>query len=227
MIAELAAHGVAQEGFRGGWLGNCHLPSGGHFPSLGVMRRIWQATAAMVCAVSTVGAAEEPSKSFPWDAPKVTTSLFSPNLGMMNSERDEYATNLATLAANHVAAAKASPASLADARKMLVLALQLSPRNRRAVVVNFQLAKGVVPEATESTYSQSVLARLLLTRGQLLEKQAGAENVKLARYFIQLAAEMDPKNEDAVYASEVQRLDQGAVDWSELAKGEEKPDQAP
>jgi hypothetical protein len=57
------------------------------------------------------------------------------------------------------------------------------------------------------------LARLLLTRGQLLEKQAGEENKILARYFIQLAAEIDPKNEDAVYASEVQRLDHGALDW--------------
>lgn len=104
----------------------------------------------------------------------------------------------------------------------VMLGVQLSPRNRRAVVVNFQLTKGVVPEATESTYSQSVLARLLLTRGQLLEKQAGAENLKLARYFIQLAAEMDPKNEDAVYASEVQRLDQGAVNWAELSETERK-----
>jgi hypothetical protein len=49
-----------------------------------------------------------------------------------------------------------------------------------------------------------------------LEKQGGEENKRLARYFIQLAAEIDPTNEDAVYASEVQRLDHGALDWGLL-----------
>jgi len=31
-----------------------------------------------------------------------------------------------------------------------------------------------------------------------------------------LAAERDPRNEDAVYASELQRLDHGKVDWADL-----------
>ncbi len=167
-------------------------------------------------------AADEAVKSFQWDAPDVAASVFSRELGMLDSEREEYATNLATLAANHLATAKASPASLAEARKMLGLALQLSPRNKRAVVVNFQLSKGVLPEIAESNYSPAVFARLILTRGQLLTKQGGNENQKLARYFIQLAAELDPKNEDAVYASEVQRLDHGAVDWAEVMGGEGK-----
>jgi len=34
--------------------------------------------------------------------------------------------------------------------------------------------------------------------------------------FTELSAEMDPKNDDAVYASELQRLDGGGVDWSGL-----------
>jgi hypothetical protein len=38
---------------------------------------------------------------------------------------------------------------------------------------------------------------------------------------------MDPKNEDAVYASEVQRLDHGSVNWNEVTdyKGKDKPDE--
>lgn len=177
------------------------------------MMRFWQATALFCVATSILGA-QENGKGFAWSAPKVVQSIFNEDLGMLDSERDEYATNLATIAANEVAKAKASPASLADARRMLALALQLSPRNKRAVVVNFQLTKGVLPESMEGNYSPQVFARLILTRGQLLEKQGGGENQKLARYFIQLAAELDPKNEDAVYASEVQRLDHGAVDWA-------------
>lgn len=173
----------------------------------------------MICATVSFLGAEETARSFAWTAPKVEKGAFSQELGMLDSEREEYATNLATLASNQVAAAKASPASLTDARRMLALALQLSPRNKRALVVNFQLSKGVLPEKTESNYSPQVFARLILSRGQLLAKQGGAENLKLARYFTQLAAEMDPKNEDAVYASEVQRLDHGAIDWTAVTDG--------
>ena len=166
--------------------------------------------------------AEEAARAFAWHPPKVVDSVFTPDLGMLDTERDEYATSLAIHASNSVAAAKATAASLADARRILALALQLSPRNKRAVVVNFQLSKGLLPDRTESNYSPQVLARLLLTRGQLLVKQGGAENKLLGRCFIQLAAEMDPKNEDAVYASEMERLDHGAVDWAPLTDSTEK-----
>lgn len=170
----------------------------------------------MFCIMISFLRGEEAARAFAWHPPKVVDSIFTPELGMLDAERDEYATSLATHASNSVTAAKATAASLADARRMLALALHLSPRNKRAVVVNFQLSKGLLPDLTENNYSPQVLARLLLTRGQLLVKQGGGENKLLGRCFIQLAAEMDPKNEDAVYASEVQRLDHGAVDWTPL-----------
>ena len=169
--------------------------------------------------------AADPPKAFAWEPLKITRSIFTPDLGMLDTERQEYATNLASFAASQVVASKASSASLADARRMLALALQLSPRNKRAVVVNFQLSKGIMPEVTEGNYSQQVFARLLLSRGQLLEKQGGDENKRLARLLVHLAAGMDPKNEDAVYASEVHRLDYGTVDWgSIMSDPEKKPD---
>jgi hypothetical protein len=186
------------------------------------MRCFWQA-AAVFCATAMVLEAEEPVKPFAWDPPKVRVSCFSNDLGLLDSEREEYATNLATIASNHLAAAKASPASIAEARRMLGLALQLSPRNKKAVVVNFQLSKGVLPEVVEGNYSPQVFARLILTRGQMLDKQGGEDNRKLAKLFIQLAAELDPKNEDAVYLSEVQRLDHGNADWKSITDPVEKP----
>ena len=179
------------------------------------MMRSWQA-AAFFCATAGFLLAEETPPSFPWDPPQVRVSLFSNDLGLLDSEREEYATNLASLASNRIAVARASPAALAEARRMLGLALQLSPRNKKAVVVNFQLAKGILPAVSESNYSPQVFARLILTRGQLLEKQEGEENQRLARFFIQLAAELDPQNEDAVYLSEVRRLDHGNLDWASL-----------
>lgn len=192
-------------------------------PCLAAVKGLLQA--ATILSLGTAGMrADEAKRAFEWDGPKVAQSAFTQDLGMLDSERDDYATNLASIAVNQLVAAKASETSLDDARKMLALALHLSPRNKRAVVVNFQLSRGVLPEAVEGNYSPQVFARLILTRGQLLEKQGGDENKRLARYFIELAASLDPKNEDAVYASELQRLDHGVVDWSPLMDaGEKKP----
>lgn len=166
--------------------------------------------------------AEETPKSFKWDPPKVAESAFTADLGMLDTEREEYATNLAGLAVNRVVTAKASVEATSDARRMIALALHLSPRNKRALVANFQLSKGVMPDVSPTDYSPQVFARLLLARGQLLDKQGGDENRHVARLFVQLSAALDPKNEDAVYASEVQRLDHGAVDWSEITDGPAK-----
>lgn len=154
-----------------------------------------------------------------WDSPKVEKSVFTGDLGMLASEREEYASNLAGLAVNQIVAAKASPSSLVEARRMIALALHLSPRNKRSLVAGFQLSKGIMPEVSETDYSAQVFARLLLTRAQLLEKQEGDENRYLARLFVQLAAGMDPKNEDAIYICEVQRLDNGEVDWVPITDG--------
>lgn len=177
------------------------------------MKGIWQAATFLFLGMASAIAGEAP-KAFSWDPPKITQSMFTPELGMLDSEREEYATNLAQLAASRVRSEKAAPASLTEARRMLALALHLSPRNKKALVTSFQLGKGIVPEAVDGTYSPQAFARLLFSRGSLLEKQGGAENTKLARMFIQLAATMDPRNEDAVYASEVHRLDHGAIDWT-------------
>ena len=190
------------------------------------MKAAWQAGVGLVLA-AMMASAEEPAKPFSWAPPKIGSGMFTNDLGMLDSERQDYSTNLATYATNRVIAAKASAASLDEARRILAVALHLSPRNRKALVVTFQLGKGILPEAVVSDYSPQVLARLLLTRGQLLEKQGGEQNVKLSRMFVELACDMDPKNEDIVYASEVQRLDHGSVNWTEVTdfKGKEKPDE--
>lgn len=165
---------------------------------------------------SVIVFAEEDRKPFLWKEPNVGAGVFTDDLGMLDREREEYATNLAIHAINKVSKARASAASLEQARRLLALSLHLSARNRRALVANYQLNRGMLPEPVESDYSEEVLARLLFTRSQLLRQQGGAEDKQLARIFVELAAELDPKNEDAVYASELQRLDHGRVDWALL-----------
>jgi len=181
------------------------------------MKRCWQAVMVIAFVVPMLRA-QESGKTFAWNPVKIQLSAFSRDLGMLDTERDEYATNLANCAASGITQTKAAQAALDRGQRLLALALNLSPRNRRAIIVNFQLAKGTLPEETKGDYSPQVLARLLLTRGQLLAKTDSQENRLLARIFFQLAAELDPKNEDAVYASEVDRLDHGAVDWTLLTR---------
>lgn len=155
-------------------------------------------------------------KKFEWAPPEVGAGVFTNELGMLDRERDEYANSLAGYAQSRVVNAKASPASLGEARRLIALALNLSSRNRKATVLRYQLSKGVLPEAVPDDYQPDVLARLLFERSVELKKQGGAENLLCARIFTELSAEMDPKNEDAVYASEMQRLDHGSVNWKSL-----------
>jgi hypothetical protein len=166
-------------------------------------------------------AAEE--KKIDYKPPVVGAGLFTDKLSMMDKEREEYAINLATYAGNQIAEGKGSAASLAQARRLLALSLHLSPRNRKAVVMNYQLERGILPQKVEGDYSAEVLARLLLTRGQLLLKQNTEEDVLLGRCFIEVAAEMDARNEDAVYAAELLRLDQKKVSWESLTDVKVQP----
>lgn len=165
---------------------------------------------------SAAAAAAEGEKAFEWEEPDVDGGVFTDELGMLDREREQYAGNLAAYAVNLVAREEASAASLETARRLLGLSRHLASRNRRALVAENQLSRGVVPEPVERGYSDEVLARLMLTRARALEQQGGDENRFLARIFTELAAELDPKNQDAVYASEIHRIDHGRVDWSRL-----------
>lgn len=189
------------------------------------MKLRWQAVLSSVLVLACVEAQETGAKpagragDFDWKEPRIGAGLLSDQLAMLDREREEYAENLAAYAANRVAARGASRASLAEARRLLAVSLQLAPRNKRALVLNYQLKRGLLPQPVASEYSGEVLARLLFTRAQILRQQAGMDNRLVARAFIELAAEMDPRNDDAVYASELQRLDQGGVDWDRWTDG--------
>jgi hypothetical protein len=175
--------------------------------------RLWQVALLFL----TLGvSADESGKAFEWKAPTIGEGVFTDDMGMLDREREEYATNLAVYAANGVARSRASAASLEEARRLIALSLHLAPRNKQAIVTRYKLERGILPVPAPGEYSSEVLARLLFTRGQILKEQGGNENLLLSRVFTELAAEMDPKNDDAVYASELQRLDHGSVEWAEL-----------
>jgi hypothetical protein len=178
------------------------------------VKRMWQGIIGLWLCGLCMQAADD--KKFEYKSPVVGAGLFSDHLSMLDKEREEYAHNLATYAGNQIAGANGSAASLEQGRRLLALSLHLSSRNRKAVVMNYQLERGILPQKVEGDYSPEVLARLLLTRGQLLMKQSVEEDQVLGRCFIEVAAEMDPRNEDAVYATEMLRLDNKKVSWNLL-----------
>lgn len=185
------------------------------------MKRIWQAIVVLSLAVSPLGGQEVSAPQ--WEPLKVQASAFSPAVGLLDTERDEYATHLADCALTSLHRDRGG-ATVAAARRMMELALHLSPRNRRAVVINFQLAKGILPPAAKDGFSPPSLARLLTTRAEILSNTEQAENKLLARMFRAVAAELDPKNEDAVYACQMDELDHGALDWGVLSRPAAKPE---
>lgn len=160
--------------------------------------------------------AQDTASVFEFETPIVRESVFKEGLGLLDRERDEYAGAMATFATNYVAEKKADKSSLDFARKALGLALHLSSRNKRAMVTKFQLGKGTLPKAVESEYSPKTLAALFVARAETLFEQKGEKNRLLARALIDLAVTIDPHNEDAIYAFELQKIDYGELKWSQF-----------
>lgn len=144
--------------------------------------------------------------------------MFSRELGMLDAERDEYASQLAAQAAH--AFVRGDDAAKAKAGRYLVVAKRLSPRNKRAKAVEASVRAGEKPKPVDDAYTPVSLAQLLLTRGKLLLKEEGAENYWVGRAFVEMAAEMDPKNKLAEKECEAQDFDFGKMDWSVLVGGE-------
>ena len=171
---------------------------------------------------------QESAPAFEYQAPVIEKVIFDADLTMLGRERTEYSTNLATYVANLVVEKKADADSLELARRVLALSLHLSPRNKQALVVNFQLKRGTLPEVKAGDYNRKTFSRLLLSRARLLAKEDAEQDKLLSRCFVELAATMDPRNEDAVFAFEIQRLDEGEVDWRLITEAvKDEPSQQP
>lgn len=165
--------------------------------------------------------ADSGEESFDFDPPVVRVPVYGETLSMLEQERADYARNLANYAANNVNENSASKSSLHLARRLLAVALHLSPRSKDPLVVSHQLEQSLIPKVRKMDYTPEVFARLLLSRAELLYKQEDPGERLLARSFIDLAAMIDPRNEDAVYAFQIQVIDHGALDWSEITDSKE------
>lgn len=176
-----------------------------------------------VCVYSESAKLQE-EEGIRYESLAIKKSVFG-EFSMLAQERDDYATTLTRLALDKAREDPSDEVAMKDVKRLLALALHLSPRNRAAVVANHQMGRGVMPAQQKADYSSTVFARLLLTRGKLLKKQKAESDNMVGLCFIALAAELDPRNEEAVYASEIQKIDGEEAQWSLLLgekKGEEE-----
>lgn len=152
--------------------------------------------------------------------PEIRHSTFSENLGLMSIEREDMAEQLAGFVINELSALVISGdrEATALAEKLLGLALHLDPRNRSAVVASFQLARGIQPDPVASDYRPDTLSELFLKRSDLLARQEGEENILLGAALLFSAAEMNPKNTEAVFRHEMRRREGQEVDWTRILR---------
>jgi len=149
----------------------------------------------------------------PYKEIEVSESVFGDDLEMLGREREEYARHLTALALNLVNEKKGSVESMTEARKFIGVALHLSPRNKGAVVTNVQLGKGILPEEKKSGFADKILSSLLFARANVLKGIEGESNKLLAQVFTQIAADLNPLNEDAVFDAAMMEKDIGELPW--------------
>lgn len=186
----------------------------------------------LVCGVAAAppAPADGPSAGGRYLEPILAPQVFNfDDLGMIEAERREYAQNFAEFAMAEVAKhadadgrLQGVPQARYDlARKLVGLALHLDPRSRPAVVANGRLKAGVIPKkSTPPGVTAGTLASLLVGRAAELRKAGGADNLKLAGCFLDLATGLDPANDDAIYAFETFKMDGRQIDWKGILGGE-------
>lgn len=174
-------------------------------------------TCLILAGLLQVSLAQEKAADAKYESLDIRRSLFpAEKLQMADAVRDDFSRNCAILAANKVAIEGRTEESLSQARKLLSLALQLNPRAKKAVVVNFQLERGVKPNREEVNYSNEVFAGLLHSVAKRLVEAGGKENVTMAAAFFNLAVDLDPKNEEIIYSQQLHEIDHGEFDWNSL-----------
>jgi len=140
-------------------------------------------------------------RSFTYTKPLETVHLIdSSKLTLSDDDKEKLATLLC-------AAAKTSAANLKSGKKTdaslpgkcVALAQDLSPQAKAVMVTNFQLGQGVVPNPPADALTVEKISEELYKQALSLATSGNDENKGLANYLFELAATLDPLNDDAVY----------------------------
>lgn len=183
---------------------------------------------SLIAATQVVPGAPE---GWSYRDPVLEPKAVDPNeVAMLESERKDYAVNLSAFALARMQKhadeegklGKVDEGEVTVARKLVALALQMELRSKAALVANARLRRGAVPsKPVELPMTPEAFSSLLVGRAGELVKAGGEANEKLAGYFLDVAALLDPDNADALYALEIYRMDRRKVDWTPLLGGVE------
>lgn len=184
------------------------------------MMRLWVFIFSCVAVWCSRGQVQETTfRKIEIEAPQFTAE----KVGVLQLELEKMA-NLLALFAYHEYAGKISQGdaqSRLQARRFLSLAMHMDPGNATVNRIHEMLVarrtdkiEGVVVEGAALALSASRLCNRLLMRSE-------PDAHRLAGFLGQIAADLDPKNEDAVYAAElfISKTPDLILAWKELAMG--------
>ena len=180
------------------------------------------AVAVWCLPLMSVSLADEPPA---WRKLEIETAIFTEDkVGVFHLELEKVANYLGLYTYKTLAAEiKAGNAeSRLRARRYLSLAFQMDPQNIIAKRINEMLANGSteeletpLPQEPEEFVQGTV--RLI----KRLQERTEPDALRLAGFLALVAADLDPKNEDAVYVAEIfaRKLGDVSPAWKELALG--------
>lgn len=167
-------------------------------------------------------AAQDAQRTAKFTRPRVPEALFTPaHTALLEPECERIATYLARFAARHCTEGvlKGDPRTIGRARLLLTVSLHVQPLNASAVHCSTRWLDGKSPALPPEEDNLRVFSAFLLTIANREGIKAGAGQDLLARVFRRLAADLDPENEAAVLASEVQDRDGKAPPLLNLING--------
>ena len=108
---------------------------------------------------------------------------------------------------------------MSSGRLLLAVSQHLQPGNGSAVHCATRWLDGKAPSLAPPDDNLRVFSGFLLSAARRQADKPSPAREALARMLIRLAADIDPENEDAVYASEIQDRDGKAPPLKELLNG--------
>jgi hypothetical protein len=195
----------------------------GHSENLALL-----AGAVLLCAAAPGPAQEkpaapaEPARGRTFVRPNVPVALFTPaKTALLEPECERIASFLARYAAEKYTAGvlRGDAAAMTGGRLLLAISQHLVPMNSAAVHCATRWMDRKEPSLPPPEENLQEFSGFLLSAAHRQADKPTPAREALARVLTTLAADLDPENEDAVYASEIQDRDGKVPPMKELLGG--------
>jgi len=146
----------------------------------------------------------------------VKKAIFS-DVAMTDLEKNLYAEYIAEYVADVLLSEGTTKEKILTARKCLLVAMHLSPKNKKAVQLNEGLIEETIPKQV-SEFSAEALTTLLIHRARLLKKEKGENNRELAFAFMEISSEMTPHHDLLAIDSDSEGEEGEELNWRDIFK---------